>query len=41
MTASPHPNILEYIEQKMEEGYSEEDASLMWFCLYADSWDSE
>lgn len=35
------PNILEYIDMMMEEGYSEDDAALMWFCLFADSWDSD
>ena len=35
------PNILEYIEMMMEEGYSEDDAARMWFCLYADSWDDD
>ena len=36
-----HPNILEYIEEQMENGYSEDDAAKMWFCLYADSWDDD
>lgn len=35
------PNILEYIDEMMAEGYSEDDAALMWFCLYADTWDDD
>lgn len=41
MPKSEHPNILEYIDMMMDEGYSEDDAALMWFCLYADSWDED
>lgn len=36
-----NPNILEYIDMMMEEGYSEDDAARMWFCLFADTWDEE
>ncbi len=36
-----NPNILEYIDMMMEEGYSEDDAARMWFCLFADTWDDD
>lgn len=33
-------NILEYIEDLMAQGYSEEDASICADCMFSDSWDS-
>lgn len=30
------PNILEFIEEKMAEGYSEDEAAAIWFILYTD-----
>lgn len=30
------PNILEFIDEYMAQGYSEDDAARMWFCLFAD-----
>ena len=36
-----NPNILEYIEEMMAQGYSEDEAALMWNCLYSDYWDND
>ena len=35
------PNVLECIAEEMEQGYTEDEAALMWFCLFADSWSSD
>ena len=32
-------NILEYIEDLMDRGYSEEDASVCAYYQYSDTWD--
>lgn len=34
-------NILEYIEDLMDQGYSEEDACRCADCLFSESWDTE
>lgn len=46
MEEQNRPNILEYIDEMMEQGYSEDDAAAMWFCTYdpenyepEDGWD--
>ena len=31
------PNILETIDEFMAQGYSEDEAAMMWYCLYADN----
>lgn len=34
-------NILEYIEELMEQGYSEEDAERCADCMFSELWESE
>lgn len=31
------PNILEFVDEKMQEGLTEEEALLWWDCLFCDS----